>query len=227
MGGGPQDRRGVGCRPCRADPRLPHGAGRCRGDHCTGALPARADCDGSDGDRCEAGVPGKRGCAGGEGDFEERELEITTVDLTELVDKEVSVLTTELDIGEYTKIELFVDEIVGMIPTPADYEYVNEEEPSEEIQANVKVPSGKLMINIPFEIEAEETTEFLFDINVVKKGKDGIEYNLKPVIAKSGVKDKIKGDDDEPECSVDDDCADDEFCDDGECEDNDDYVNEE
>lgn len=50
---------------------------------------------------------------------------------------------------------------------------------------DVRVPSGKLMITKPFEIKANQTTEFVFDIHVVKTGAGF--YNLRPVISGSGV----------------------------------------
>lgn len=50
---------------------------------------------------------------------------------------------------------------------------------------DVRVPSGKLMITKPFEIMANRTTKFVFDIHVVKTGAGF--YNLRPVISGSGV----------------------------------------
>ena len=52
--------------------------------------------------------------------------------------------------------------------------------------AVVTVPSDKLQIVKPFEIEPNKTTKFVFDINVVRKGHSN-EYNLLPVISDSGV----------------------------------------
>ena len=48
------------------------------------------------------------------------------------------------------------------------------------------IPSGKLQIVKPFEIEPGEELSFVFDINVVRKGSEG-GYNLLPVISESGV----------------------------------------
>jgi len=107
----------------------------------------------------------------GEGGFTVFELDSPTVDLTEVVgDKAIGVLDGKLETGEYTKIELHVSDVEGIV----DGETVA-----------VKVPSNKLQITKPFEVTAEEPVEFVFDINVVKKGNGG--YNLLPVISKSGV----------------------------------------
>ncbi|MDS0220361.1 DUF4382 domain-containing protein [Haloarcula sp. S1AR25-5A] len=103
--------------------------------------------------------------------FVVRELDGATVDLTEVVgDKAISVLDGELEEGQYSKIELSAESVDGIV----DGESVD-----------VKIPSEKLQIVKPFEVVAGESVEFVFDINVVKKGNGG--YNLLPVISKSGV----------------------------------------
>lgn len=100
------------------------------------------------------------------------DLEGSTVDLTEVVgDKAVSVFEGELPEGKYTKIELNAADVDGIVAGES---------------VAVKIPSGKLQIVKPFEVTAGESLSFVFDINVVKKGQ-GDEYNLLPVIAKSGV----------------------------------------
>ena len=107
----------------------------------------------------------------GEGGFTVFELDSPTVDLTEVVgDRAIGVLDGKLETGEYTKIELHVSDVEGIV----DGETVD-----------VKVPSNKLQITKPFEVTAEEPVEFVFDINVVEKGNGG--YNLLPVISESGV----------------------------------------
>ena len=103
--------------------------------------------------------------------FVVRELDGATVDLTEVVgDKAISVLDGELEAGRYSKIELYAESVDGVV----DGESVD-----------VKIPSGKLQIVKSFEVVGGESVEFVFDINVVKKGNGG--YNLLPVISKSGV----------------------------------------
>ncbi|ELY91035.1 hypothetical protein C483_10136 [Natrialba hulunbeirensis JCM 10989] len=100
------------------------------------------------------------------------DLDGATVDLTEVVgDKAIGVFDGELSAGSYEKIELFVEETNGIVD-------------GEEV--DVTVPSEKLQITSSFEIRADEPVEFVFDINVVKRGPDN-GYNLTPVISKSGV----------------------------------------
>lgn len=95
-----------------------------------------------------------------------------TVDLTQVIgDRAMSVFEGELSEGSYQKIELHVSGIEGIV----DGE-----------EAEVKVPSEKLQITTPFEIRAEETVDFVFDINVVKRGQQD-RYILTPVISESGV----------------------------------------
>ncbi|AUG48795.1 hypothetical protein BVU17_00585 [Haloarcula taiwanensis] len=106
-----------------------------------------------------------------EGGFEVRDLDGATVDLTEVVgDKAIGVLDGELEAGRYSKIELYAESVDGVV----DGESVD-----------VKIPSEKLQLTKPFEVVAGESVEFVFDINVVKKGTGG--YNLLPVISESGV----------------------------------------
>ncbi|WP_281241043.1 DUF4382 domain-containing protein [Haloplanus vescus] len=102
----------------------------------------------------------------------EFDLDDVTVDLTQVVgDRAVSVLEGELEAGRYSGIELRVASAEGVV----DGESVD-----------VMVPSDRLRIVRPFEVAADTELEFVFDINVVRKGQSG-EYNLLPVIGKSGV----------------------------------------
>lgn len=103
--------------------------------------------------------------------FSEMSLSGRTVDLTEVVGKKAArVLSAELQVGMYSKIELYVTEVIGTVGGD---------------EVAVAVPSEKLQIAKPFTVAADESTSFVFDIGVVKKGPNG--YNLLPVIAKSGV----------------------------------------
>ena len=118
------------------------------------------------------------GSENGEGDDgEERgffvaDLGGATVDLTQVVgEKAVSVFDGALSEGRYAKIELRAADIEGIVDGEV---------------ADVKIPSGKLQIVKPFEVVAGETLSFVFDINVVEKGRTG-RYNLLPVISESGV----------------------------------------
>lgn len=104
--------------------------------------------------------------------FVEFELEDVVVDLTEVVgDRALSVLDDELKEGRYSGIELRVAGAEGVV----DGEPVD-----------VMVPSDRLRIIRPFEMDADAELSFVFDINVVQRGPNG-GYNLLPVIGKSGV----------------------------------------
>ena len=93
-----------------------------------------------------------------------------TFDLTKLQGGNVTTIVNEsVETGNYTQIRLIVESAEGF----ADDDMVD-----------VSVPSGTLKIVKPFVIAENQTTTFLFDINVVKTGKN---YNLLPVIGKSGV----------------------------------------
>lgn len=113
----------------------------------------------------------------GEGDrgFYVLDLDDPTVDLTQVVgDKAVAVFDGELSEGSYRKLELNVADVEGIVD-------------GEEVE--VKVPSEKLQLTKPFEVRAGEELDFVFDINVVKRGNQA-SYNLKPVISQSGVRGK-------------------------------------
>lgn len=105
-------------------------------------------------------------------DFTVLELDDPTVDLTQVLGEDaMGVFEGELEAGTYSKIELAVSDVEGVV----DGETVA-----------VKVPSEKLQITNSFEISADEPVEFVFDINVVKRGPTN-GYNLTPVISESGV----------------------------------------
>lgn len=102
----------------------------------------------------------------------EFDLDSVAVDLTQVKgDRAVSVLESELDEGQYSGIELRVASAEGVV----DGEGVD-----------VMVPSSRLRIVKPFEIGDGEELSFVFDITVIQKGPGG-DYNLLPVIGKSGV----------------------------------------
>ncbi|MFC4540703.1 DUF4382 domain-containing protein [Halosolutus amylolyticus] len=121
-----------------------------------------------DDEESDDGVERKRG-------FYVIDLDGATVDLTQVIgDKAKSVCDVELSDGTYQKIELHVSDVEGIVD-------------GEEVA--VKVPSEKLQLTSPFEVGGDEPVEFVFDINVVKRGPDN-GYILKPVISKSGVNGK-------------------------------------
>lgn len=95
-----------------------------------------------------------------------------TVDLTQVVgDKAMGVFDGELEAGRYAKMELYAADVEGLVDGKT---------------VDVKIPSGKLQLTKPFEVVPGETLSFVFDINVVKKGRSDA-YNLLPVISESGV----------------------------------------
>jgi len=105
--------------------------------------------------------------------FQAVDLNGVTVDLTDVIgEKAVPIVELELLAGKYTKVELSVESIEAML--------------LDGNSADVKIPSETLKITKPFTVEENEETKFVFDIEVVKKGQSN-EYNLLPVIGKSGV----------------------------------------
>lgn len=100
------------------------------------------------------------------------DLDGATVDLTQVIgDRAMPVFEGMLSPGTYRKVELHVATIEGIVDGEA---------------AEVKVPSEKLQITKPFEVRADDTVDFVFDINVVRRGQ-GNRYNLTPVVSGSGV----------------------------------------
>ncbi|MFP3909766.1 MAG: DUF4382 domain-containing protein [Archaeoglobaceae archaeon] len=109
----------------------------------------------------------------GQTGFKIIDFENKTVDLTKLVGpKSLPISEIELPAGKYTKVELYVDDVEAELKAGGN--------------ADVMVPSGKLMITKNFNIIPGEETTFVFDINVIKKGHSN-NYNLLPVISESGV----------------------------------------
>jgi hypothetical protein len=106
-------------------------------------------------------------------EFRVLDLNSSKADLRELVDeKALQILNTTLEAGNYTRIELYTEAVEAVL--------------EDNDTAEVRIPSEKLKIAKPFEVKTSETTKFVFDINVVRKGHSN-EYNLLPVISKSGV----------------------------------------
>jgi hypothetical protein len=128
--------------------------------------------DGTEADDTEAENGTEAAEAADAEDYTVIDLDGATVDLTQVVgDAAIGVFEGELEVGSYAKIELHVEAVDGVV----DGESVA-----------VKIPSEKLQLTRPFEITAEEPVEFVFDINVVKRGPTN-GYILTPVISESGV----------------------------------------
>jgi hypothetical protein len=109
-------------------------------------------------------------------DVQRVSLENTSaVDLTQVRNLSAqSLINTSLASGNYSKIELYSERINASVD-------------GEDVE--VKIPPKKLMITKPFEIRPNETTSFVFDIQVVLRGnqQNNQGYILKPVISESGV----------------------------------------
>jgi hypothetical protein len=105
-----------------------------------------------------------------------------TEDLTELLgDNATELWSGNITPGEYNKVFIYVDEVVGILAKGGD-------------TATVRLPSGKLQISKPFivtESGGNLTVNFVFDIAVIEAGQSG-KYILKPQIAQSGAGQKFK-----------------------------------
>jgi hypothetical protein len=123
---------------------------------------------------------------GGEsGNWTEYEVDDRTVDLTRLQGDNATLLRTfDLPKGNYTKVFIHVGEVDGTLTDGSSTE--------------VKLPSSKLQLNENFEVAANESVDFVYDITVVKRGNSG-KYNIKPVASESGTDvpiERVDGEDD-------------------------------
>ncbi|WP_254861608.1 DUF4382 domain-containing protein [Halovivax gelatinilyticus] len=134
------------------------------------------DADGDDADDEDAdGVDDEGEGARSRGGWEEYHLDDQTLDLTQLQGDRATMLDElEVPAGEYTAVDLFVDEIDAVL--------------TEELggdEADVKIPSETLRIRTPFTVEADDEVDFVYDIAPHKAGQSG-KYILTPVISQSG-----------------------------------------
>jgi len=124
--------------------------------------------------------------ADAESGWVERDVDETTVDLTELKGENASLVDSiEVPNGTYTKTVMYVSETNGTL--------------TDGTQTNVKLPSEKLQLNSEFTAGANESVDFVFDIQVTKAGNSG-KYVIRPVISQSGTDQPIRdvnGDDSE------------------------------
>lgn len=98
------------------------------------------------------------------------------IDLTNLVGSNETTLVKEsIAEGKYTRIELVVTDAVGTLKESHE-------------QVAVKVPSGRLFLERPFEVENGKQVQFVFDVEVVKTGAlpTSREYQLQPNAGTSG-----------------------------------------
>lgn len=110
---------------------------------------------------------------GGEnGSWIERDIDNQSVDLTRLQGPNATLVnTSRLPTGNYTTVFAYVTAINGTLTSGES--------------ANVKLPSEKLQLQVPFTVQANDSVDFVFDITVIKAGQSG-KYILKPVISESG-----------------------------------------
>jgi hypothetical protein len=110
--------------------------------------------------------------AEGDGEWIAREVNGTTVDLTELQGENATMLSRfDLPNGTYTGVRLHVAEVNGTLTSGED--------------VRVKLPSERLKLKERFAVGDGEEVDFVFDATVFKAGKSG-KYILKPVASESG-----------------------------------------
>lgn len=116
---------------------------------------------------------------GGEsGQWKQWSLDIEPIDLKPLVGvKALEIWSGHLDVGEYSKVFVYVNNVTGVLVDAEDGETVD-----------VMLPSNKLQISKPFVVAEDSVTSFVYDITVVAAGNQhsGIKYILRPQIGQSG-----------------------------------------
>jgi len=113
-----------------------------------------------------------------ESDWVERDINETTVDLTRLAGDNASLLdSVAVPNGTYTKTVMYVSEVEGTTTDGA--------------QPDVKLPSERLQLNTEFTAAANESVDFVFDIQVTRAGNSG-QYIIRPVISESGTDQPIR-----------------------------------
>ena len=107
-----------------------------------------------------------------DGGVQRFDIDDRTVDLTRLKGENATLLEEfEVENGTYTQVRISVSDINGTLTDGSS--------------AEVKLPSEKLRINQRFVVGNNESVDFVYDINVVKRGNSGA-YNIKPVAGQSG-----------------------------------------
>jgi hypothetical protein len=98
---------------------------------------------------------------------------ITDFDLTKLIGTASQQLWQgNVPEGAYTRVDIVVSAVKGTLKTGET--------------VDVKLPSGRLQISIPFVVGADKVTTFTFDITVNKTGQGSANYILKPQAGESG-----------------------------------------
>jgi hypothetical protein len=107
-----------------------------------------------------------------------RDVDDETVDLTNLQGANATAISNvSVSAGEYDEVFVYVSDVNA---TLNDGESVN-----------VKLPSSKLQITKPFTVAANDSPDFVFDINVHKAGNSG-KYILRPIVSESGTGDQVE-----------------------------------
>jgi hypothetical protein len=76
--------------------------------------------------------------------------------------------------GQYSKVVVYVTGVNGTLKSTGE-------------SVDIKLPSNKLQISLPFEVSAGSVTSFTYDLTVVKTGNGhNIKYLLKPQAGESG-----------------------------------------
>jgi hypothetical protein len=96
-----------------------------------------------------------------------------TVDLTRLQgEQSQEIWRGNVTAGQYSQVFIYVSEVTGKLKSTGQI-------------VDVKLPSSKLHVSMPFEVTTDAVTSFTFDITVVATGNNG-KYILKPQIGESG-----------------------------------------
>ena len=96
---------------------------------------------------------------GGEsGKWLEFEPQVSEVDLTQLRgDNAQELWSGNLEAGIYSKVFIYVDQLTGVVKETGE-------------RVDVKLPSNKLHISVPFEVTETDVTSFVYDLTVVAAG---------------------------------------------------------
>ena len=107
-----------------------------------------------------------------------RDVNDTTVDLTELQGANATLLENlSMPAGEYTQVRLIVGDINATLTDGSDQ--------------RVKLPSERLKLTKPFTLGPDQSVDFVFDITVRKAGNSG-KYILQPVAGESGTDQELE-----------------------------------
>ena len=107
---------------------------------------------------------------------EPEDFEPWTGDLLDLIGTNATVLWSGyVEPGNYTKAFIYVGNVTANLTEEAGGG-----------EADIRIPSGKFHISIPFTVtEGGAIVDFVFDITIVKAGKSG-QYLIKPQLGESG-----------------------------------------